>query len=462
MQRKPAGGTAVRWRKFSNLSEEEQQREWRRYCNLSEKAMNPNVDAHFPLPKLNEDDIRLVEKWYPLQEKLDGRSLIDVINDDPKDWDSGRLLSARSAEKIAICFYRHYGKKVKDISITQLDENNNSDWRDYDLNVDVHPIDVKNSRKSQNSEDRYTEYCIPKFKEDRTSQKVIISGVFSPYLWPFELLGEPKEYHQDREIRFLGETTLERQQELKNEFNGDLVYFSEPRSSDKYFLPPWVFDYPKYIYTERDKARKELKALYKFKNIPVGIAAGIDLTKILDKEALNYWEWCFLNQLCNRIEKYGLSLPFLFLTILEHFLYMATSSKTVSDFNPGNYRKFLFYKGRINNPLGIYDPLKTIDALIEALEILWTAENGLIRRFRMFKLISFNILQGKHDRNENTWTTLIAYCGGKLENRSSCGKNPLVLGKSELCECRRLVCPDPDCGFCCEDEWACRCKQERR
>ena len=449
-------------------AEQERQR-FSNLFKLSGKAMNTELNVRFPLPKLKEDDIQLVEKWYPLQEKLDGRSLIDVINDDPKDWDSGRLLSARSAEKIAICFYRHYGKKVKDISITQLNENNNSDWRDYDLNVDGRPVDVKNSRKSQNSEDRrYTEYCIPKFKEDRTSQKVIISGVFSPYLWPFELLGEPKEYHQDREIRFLGETTLEKQQELKNEFNGDLVYFSEPRSSGKYFLPPWIFDYPKYIYTERDEARKELKdfsnldllreATTKHNLIPVAIAAGIDLTKILDKKALGSWEWSFLEQLNNRIEEYGLSLPFLFLTILSHFLAMASSSETVSDFNPNRYRKFLFYKN--NKPLGIYDPLKTIDALIKALSILWTAENGLIRKFRMFKLMSFNILQGKHDRNENTWTTLIAYCGGHLENGSSCGKNPLVLGKSELCECRRLICPD--CGFCCEDEWGCGCKRRWR
>ena len=205
---------------------------------------------------------------------------------------------------------------------------------------------------------------------------------------------------------------------------------------------------------------------YSFKNaevnkrnlIPVAIAAGIDLTKILDKKALGCWEWSFLDQLNNRIEKYGLSLPFLFLTILSHFLGMASSPKTVSDFNPNKYRKFLFYN--INKPLGIYDPLKTIDALIKTLNILWTAEDGLISRFRAFKLMSFNILQGKHDRNENTWTTLIAYCGGHLENGSSCGKNPLVLGESELCECRRLVCPDPDCGFCCEDEWECRCKRK--
>ena len=445
-------------RRFSNLFE------------LFEKAMNPKVRACFPLPKLNEDDIRLVEEWNQSpQNNLDRKSLIES---ESKDWELGRLLSARSAEKIATDFYQSYGKTVEDISITQIDENNNPDWRDYDLNVDGCHIDVKNSRKSQKSKDRYTEYCIPRFKIGRrTNQEVRIAGVFSPYLLAYELLDKPIELHQDREIRFLGEITLEKQQELKNEFNCDLVYFSKPSSSSKYFLPPWIFDYPKYIYTERDEARKELKGFSKLdllkeattkRNlIPVAIAAGIDLTKILDKKALGCWEWSFLDQLNNRIEKYGPSLPFLFLTILSHFLAMASSSKTVSDFNPKNYRKLLFYKEhRNNNPLGIYDPLKTIDALIEMLNILWTTEDRLISRFRVFKLMSFNILRGKHDQNENTWTTLIAYCGGKLENGSSCGKNPLVLGESELCECRRLICPS--CGFCCEDERACRCKRGRR
>ena len=54
--------------------------------------------------------------------------------------------------------------------------------------------------------------------------------------------------------------------------------------------------------------------------IPVAIAAGIDLTEILNKKDLGCWEWSFLEQLNNRIEEYGLSLPFLFLTILSHFL----------------------------------------------------------------------------------------------------------------------------------------------
>ena len=175
-------------------------------------------------------------------------------------------------------------------------------------------------------------------------------------------------------------------------------------------------------------------------------AAGIDLTEILGNEVSDNWEQSFLNQLRNRIEKYGLSLPFLFLTILEHFLCMATSSKTVSNFEPDGYRRFLFYK-EFDKPLGIYDPLKTVDSLIKALNTLWTAENRLIRQFHVFKLKSFNILQAKRNSNEELWTTLIAYCGGRLENGSACGKNPLVLGKSKLCEHAKLICRA--CGFCC-------------
>ena len=121
-------------------------------------------------------------------------------------------------------FYQNQDKTktVEDISITQIDENNNSDWRDYDLKVDGYPIDVKNSRRSQKSKDRYTEHCIPQFKSSREGQNVIISGVFSPYIRAPELL-EPTEHHKYAKILFLGETTLEKQQILKKEF-GSLVH----------------------------------------------------------------------------------------------------------------------------------------------------------------------------------------------------------------------------------------------
>ncbi len=424
-----------------------------RFCKLSAKAMNPNVKTCYPLPELEEDDLQLVEKWHNLpRNSLDRTSL---IKDESKDWELGRLLSARAAEKVAANFYRHHGKEVKDISITQIDENNNSDWKDYDLNVNGLPIDVKNSRQSWKSPDRYTEHCIPQFKHSREHQDVKIAGVFSRYLWPCTLL-DSTEYDGDTTTRFLGQTTWKDLQALKNEFS-DLADFEEWNLTGRYFLPPWVFDYPEYVYTDRNRALKALKefpnlnslkgATFEFNSLSVSIAAGIDLREILGNETSEEWEQHFLNQLRNRIEKYGLSLPFLFLTILEHFLCMADSSKTVSNFEPTEYRKFLFCE-EFDKPLGIYDPLKTVDSLIKALDTLWTAENGLIRKFCQFKLRNFNILWGKSDLNESVWTTLVAYCGRpSAKGKPACGKNPLVLGESELCEHGRLICPD--CRFCC-------------
>ena len=426
------------------------------FSNLSAKAMNPNVKTCFSLPKLDEDDLQLAGQWcQPPRNNFDRTSIVKARS--KKDWELGRLLSARSAEKVSVKFYQHYRKKVTDISITQIDENDTSDYWNYDLDVNGVPIDVKNSRQSRKNPQRYTEHCIPQFKYNRENQAVTIAGVFSPYLWAFELLDKPVEHHQYRKIQFLGETAWKKLRALKSEFK-DLVDFGEMTPTGIHFLPPWVFDYPEYVYRDRDKALKELKnftnldslkgATFEFNPIPVGIAASIDLIEILDNEVLADWEQGFFNQLCNRIEEYGLSLSFLFLTILEHFLCMATFSKTVSNFDPSKYRKFLFCE-EFDKPLGIYDPLKTIDALINALSILWTAKDGLIRKFRVFKLRSFNILQGKSDSNKESWTTLIAYCGGRLpEDGSACGKNPLVLGKSKPCEYGKLICPD--CGFCCK------------
>ena len=315
----------------------------KRFANLSAQAMNPNVKTCYPLPKLDERDLRLVGEWCcPPRYNLDQTLLIEARS--KKEWELDRLLSARSAEKVAANFYSLYGKIVADISISQIEKNSKSEWKRSDLDVDGLSIDVKNSRRSQNSPDRYTEYYIQKkFRYNTENEDVTIAGVFSPYLWAYELLGEPEPYHKYREIQFLGETTWKKLQALKNEFK-DSVYFEVPNPMGEYLLPPWVFEYPKYVYTDRDKTLKELKdfpnldslkeGTFEFNLIPVCIAAGIDLTQILGSKASEEWEQSFLNQLRNRVEKDELSLPFLFLTILAHFCDMAMYSKTVSDFEP--------------------------------------------------------------------------------------------------------------------------------
>ena len=85
----------------------------KQFSDLSEKTMNPNVRAHFPLQELDEGDIQLVGKWHhPILNSLDRTSLIELVKTDKKaKWELGRLLSARSAEKVARDFYQNNYKK---------------------------------------------------------------------------------------------------------------------------------------------------------------------------------------------------------------------------------------------------------------------------------------------------------------------------------------------------------------
>ena len=410
------------------------------------EAMNPDVRTNYSLPTLTESDIQLVSMWgQPIHNNLDGQSIIENYG---KDGELGRLLSARSAEKVAAEFYRNYGKTVMDISITQTEEKPQSEWKIYDLDVENVSVDVKNSRAYKNGKNRYSQYCIPQFKRNRQNHEVTIAGIFSPYLWPCEIL-KPPPYSRDFSVRFLGETTRSNLEKLKEEFNS-LVESGSTTPEFARFLPPWVFEYPNYVYTERNKALNDFKDFSRIAKltstpvgkglVPVAIASGTDLAMVLNHDALDQWEQTFLDQLGNRIKKFGLSLPFVFLTVLTHFLKMAELPKSDSNFAPDKYRRFLF-RGESDRPLGIRDPLNTIDALIKALATLWTAENGLIRKFQIFRLRSFNILQGKFDQSDSLWTTLIAYCG-------ECGKTPLVLGESGLCDYRRLICSE--CRYCCD------------
>ena len=218
-----------------------------------------------------------------------------------------------AAEKVAANFYRNYEKEVKDISITQIGENPHSLWKSYDLDVDdgFEFVDVKNARESQNSENRYSGYCVPEFKQGRENQDVIIAGVFSPNLYAREIL-RPTGYSKERNVIFLGETSLTRLEELRGEFDS-LVCFGGEKPGIRAFLPPWAFEYPDYVYTERKKALDDFKSLSEASrstNTPVmrsvitaSIASASDLSMALDYNTWNTWERTFVSQLSERIGK---------------------------------------------------------------------------------------------------------------------------------------------------------------
>ena len=419
---------------------------------------------------LNDDDIILALQW---SNKLDDLkySLNDPVNEfsngvktqltnenkHVKNWELGRLLSARLAEKSAIKFYQNYDKYIEDISITQLLNNpNEKRWKDFDLLIDESfPVDVKNSRRSKENPKNYVEHCVPEFKHsNRYNKDVVIAGVLSQYLWPSNLL-EPDKYDRDSSVLFLGETTINKQNSLKNEFEEGFFLINFNRQ-EKSFLPPWIYDYPEYVYSKRNEAlmqfRKSseteisLSAHAPLNIIPICIAADIDIKPILQKKHFSKFQKSFYNMLIKRKTPDRLSLPYIYLTILKHFLINIHNSTITDKCNPNEYKNIIFIdKLNLDIPLCVYDPLNVVDSLIIALCILWEKNKNSISKFKIFKLVNCNLFLGKSSEHES-WKTLIAYCGGQTIN-GKCGKNPLILGIEDSCTiCGKLICTK--CKYC--------------
>ena len=196
-----------------------------------------------------------------------------------------------------------------------------------------------------------------------------------------------------------------------------------------------------------------------YKRQPLYLAAGIRFSEMWTESSLSIWQWTFVEKVIDWRKKFGLSLPFLFLSILTHFLQMIYD---LSDayYRPRNYMELLYFGESHNMPLFIHDPLKTIYNLIANLETLWSAEHGLVRQFRSFQLSGLRILRGRNITTDKKWKTLIAYCGGWVDGKVRCGKTPLILGEegTHHCpECSRLICPE--CQFCAEN---CSMYKERK
>lgn len=187
------------------------------------------------------------------------------------------------------------------------------------------------------------------------------------------------------------------------------------------------------------------------KPFPLCLAAKVNLPNSW-KTCLTMWEQEFISRF-QKIPTPKITLPYLFLTILAHFIHMLRQND--KSFHPSKYSSLLYNGNSQVYPLGIYDPLDTIKELCETLSILWdnTYNNqSLISQFRLFKFDAKGLLRGQINIYDSL-KTIIAYCGGYKEGKGYCGFSPLIFGKQNTCsKCGYLICDE--CQYC-------NCKQKK-
>jgi hypothetical protein len=371
------------------------------------------------------------------------------------DRDFRRNLSARAAERAAARIYAQVAADVRDVA----GDETGAEWTTHDLLADGRPVDVKNVRSRRHRRTHLVEEArVTRFKRTAAGVPVAIAGTRSALLPPEALL-DPRDEDLSRDVEYLGEISESRFEALVEEFGrGPLeMDFSRPVPPDEpaeYYLPHWMFDYPAAFYAGRDEAASRVQP-WLFQDrwfwgddgkhpLAFALMAGLDMRSLPGVDAAPWQARLFATLLDRRARLgngNGMSLPVLYLSLLEHFLPLAGAPAPPRDFSPDGYRRLLFFDAAAERrrwPAGVYDPHGTVDALIGHLQVLWgrRAELGGLRRFR---LNGREVLQGRAHADEG-WTTLVAYCG-------DCRFKPLVLGSHAPCpHCRRLVCRQ--CNFC--------------
>jgi len=364
----------------------------------------------------------------------------------PEEQVLQRMLSARLAERAAARFYASFDLSVVDTAVTQLRDDGVS-WKTHDLEVDSRPVDVKNARRWEN---KFPAHCVPRFKRTR-GQEVTIAGVLSD--WPS--LADLRM--AEGRVWFLGETSESHMGNVERQLLGQRLVVNFRRGFEhSAFLPPWVFTYPAALYSSRTHALSTLSedallgdarlvAKAGLKPHAIWASAGLQCPSA-DVDSLSQAETMLRDLLVSRVAALEASLPLIYLTLMEFFLEMLAGGPS-GEFSAGRCRGLIFPSKDKTRPLYIYDPLEMTSTLLDTLETLWLHRSRGLGEFKVFELANLNVLQGKRHTGETSWTTLLAYCGGRTHEGYACRRWPLVYGRQSSCpECGRLICPD--CGYC--------------
>lgn len=446
------------------------------FVQLCRAATRGDTDIGIPVDKFEvvQQDLELVLAWANTRMDLDThdiesakRAFLAHAVSQGRETKFATLLSARVAERAASHFFESLGYPVQDIAATQLANPTGGDWTDFDLRVAGRKIDVKNARYFPHFHGQFPDHRVQRPEKSvwAGEKDVRIAAVMSPYLRLPHLLfpNETPESYKCRDIFVLGTTRPELAQELNAEFAipGRLeLEFRRANDAASMYLPHWMFDYPLNFYAKREDVLKEFASTQWPEDLsplderelsltPCLIAAGVTVEGL--RRHTSGWaqsDMKLIGKLIVSRERHGLSLPFIYLSLLWHFVQIGQDLSVQE--RPADYRKILFWDTTAEVqrwPLFVYDPKETVFSLAKALDTLWTKRNDMIREFRQYRLRAAGILRARTGVSDN-WRTLFAYCG-------NCGQGPLVWGEDENCqECGRLIC---SCGFCSQG-----CSQWRR
>lgn len=386
-------------------------------------------------PPLSETDQSLAESW---AQNL-GRSA----------FLRGAMKSARCAELVALAIYREISGKVEDLSVLQKKSPADCRWQDADVAAAGRWIDVKNATRSFSSRNSYAEHCVKRFKADRQSRQVIVSGFLSEYVANGQVgFGE--------QVVWLGETTRETINALRRQFETDYLRLDLDVTRATR-IPPCLFEYPDKCYAERNLALAHVSAkgfVLPRVDCPIGLLVLIDrVQRALPVDQLAE-EASALGQ---RLAATRPTRPLLFLHILDRFC--ATARNGISF--PSTALRQIVFSADHRTPLAVFDPFETVKELIEVLDGVAKHCVQHAVAFKSFRLAGSGVFQGRH--SEGAWRTIFAYCGGwrKLSNGGTvkCGQNPLFIGQNNPCGiCGKLACHR--CGFCSKICPSCSQRQE--
>lgn len=425
--------------------------DWKRYKPQHLSTVEISCSEAY---KFTEDDKVLTSSWAGSRQNLQSKFV------------KSTMYSARGAEKAVTLHYQKRGAHVSDVSIhqtTQLSE----EWKFYDLVIQHENkkkfLDVKNARCSSSNKNRFSEFCIPRFK-DRHNNEIIIAGVLSPYI--ADLLEDYISHA--KKIVILGETQHSTLQDLQSRCSklyqeleittrrtknlGNSQHLSE-------YLPPWLFDFDDEFYRNRHQIEERYRNLDD-ESIPPLFELNLlglnplSLALCAKREFPNHWKIELepaiirFSQILGSIidDDPHLTLAHLFLAILVHFL--ENCLNPAPNFSPAIYKKLVFTDSPMT--IGICDPISVIADMCKVLERIWDTCAEQLTSFSYFKFDSRGLLQG-YNKKTKSFDTIIAYCGGwkevKQGTKAPCGNEPLYIGFHRICpKCSKLICDK--CDFC--------------